>query len=292
MSEETMDGDKSAVSAYLGKGIRRVGAESSLLVSSSRWLNNRDVREILATWLLRKNGPDFPVEADHTLGMREATEQVVPLEEVEALMVEERRINPTFDAFMEEGFFSRFRNEDFDRYAPGTFGGIIGRQIRDFGFDLTLGVDMSKVERPPTNRGYWYLRTGQTHDFEHIAVGGQFNSIGEIVVIFAKAANNSAHLSPRLASAFNAYLMFSGFRMVSRSLLHYPETWPKALECLEQGIRVGRASAPMYAYRYEDVFHLTPEQARETLGVQHAYEVDSEREAMIFREEPAQAAAE
>ena len=42
MSEETMDGDKSAVSAYLGKGIRRVGADSSLLVSSSRWLNNRD----------------------------------------------------------------------------------------------------------------------------------------------------------------------------------------------------------------------------------------------------------
>jgi ubiquinone biosynthesis protein COQ4 len=280
-----MENDKSAVSAYLGKNIRRTRSDSSLLTSNSRWLNNSAVREILATWLLRKNGPDFPVEADHTLGMREATEQVIPPSEIEELMVEERRVNPTFDAFMGEGFFSRFRNEDFDQYAPGTFGGIIGRQIREFGFDLTLGVDMSKVERPTTNFAYWKLRTGQTHDFEHIAVGGQFNSIGEIVVIFAKAANTSMHVGPELASALNAYLLFSGMRMVSRSLLHYPQTWPKALECLEQGLRVGRASAPMYAYRYEDVFHLTPEAAREKLGVKHAYEVDSDRAAMIFREE-------
>jgi ubiquinone biosynthesis protein COQ4 len=286
-----MEKDQSAVHAYLGKNVRRASTESSLLVSNSRWLNNSTVRELLATWLLRKNGADFPVEADHTLGMREATEQVIPISEIEEMMVEERRINPTFDAFMAEGFFSRFRNTDFDKYAPGTVGGIIGRQIREFGFDLTLGVDMSTVPQPDTNFGFWKLRGGQTHDFEHIVAGGQFNSIGEIVVIFAKAANNSMHLSPKLASAVNAYLLFSGMRMVSRSLLHYPETWPKALECLEQGIRVGRASAPMYAYRYEDVFHLTPAAAQEKLGVKHAYEVDSEREAMIFREDPALAAA-
>jgi ubiquinone biosynthesis protein COQ4 len=286
-----MENEKSAVHAYLGKNVRRASTDSSLLVSNSRWLNNSKVRELLATWLLRKNGADFPVEADHTLGMREATEQVIPPSEIEELMVEERRVNPTFDAFMEEGFFSRFRNEDFDRYAPGTVGGIIGRQIRDFGFDLTLGVYMSTVERPDTNFGFWKLRGGQTHDFEHILAGGQFNSIGEIVVIFAKAANNSMHLSPKLASAVNAYLLFSGMRMVSRSLLHYPETWPKALECLEQGVKVGRASAPFYTFRYEDVFHLTPQAAQEKLGVKHAYEVDSEREAMIFREDPALAAA-
>jgi ubiquinone biosynthesis protein COQ4 len=288
-----MEADKSPVNAYLGKNIRRTSTDSSLLASNSRWLNNSAVREILATWLLRKNGADFPVEADHTLGMREATEQVIPPSEIEELMIEERRVNSVFDAFMAEGFFSRFRNDDFEQYAPGTVGGIIGRQIRDFGFDLTLGVDMSKVERPSTNFAFWKLRTGQTHDFEHIAVGGQFNSIGEIVVIFAKAANTSMHLSPKLASALNAYLLFSGMRMVSRSLLHYPETWPKALECLEQGVRVGRASAPIYAYRYEDVFHLTPEAAREKLGVRYAHEVDSERDAMIFREEaPLATAAE
>ena len=84
----------------------------------------------------------------------------------------------------------------------------------------------------------------------------------------------------------NVYLLFSGMRMVSRSLLHYPETWPKALECLEQGIKVGRASAPIYAFRYEDVLHMTPEDARKHLGVHNAYEVDSAAAAAIFREDP------
>jgi ubiquinone biosynthesis protein Coq4 len=281
-----MKDKQAAVNAYLGRGVRKARTESSVLTSTSRWLNSAAIRDIVATWLLRKNGPDFPVEADHTLGLREAIEDVIPEEEVEALMIEERRVNPTFDAFMDEGFFSRFRNEDFNKYAPGTVGGIIGRQIREFGFDLTLGWDVSKLERPPTNHGFWSLRTGQTHDFEHILVGGQFNSIGEIVVIFAKAASNSMHLSPKLASAVNAYLLFSGFRMISRSLLHYPETWPKVLECLEQGVKVGRASTPIYAFRYEDVFHLTPAEAQAKFGVKHAYEVDSERAAAIFREEP------
>ena len=48
---------------------------------------------------------------------------------------------------------------------------------------------------------------------------------------------------------------------------------------------VGRASAPIYAYRYEDIFHLAPEEARVKLGVRHAVEIDSEQASMIFREE-------
>jgi ubiquinone biosynthesis protein Coq4 len=186
---------------------------------------------------------------------------------------------------MEEGFVSQYRNEDFLTYAPGTVGGIIGRQIRDFGFDLTLGVDVSAT-RPATDLAFWRLRGRQTHDLEHIIAGGQFNSIGEIVPVFARAANNSKYLSPKLALAVNVYLMFSGLRMITRSLLHYPETWPKALECLEQGIKVGRASEPMWDYHYEDVLHLAPAEAQAKLGVRGAYEVQSEREAAIFREDP------
>lgn len=285
-----MQNERAALDAYLGKGIRKTSTDSSLLVSSSRWLNNGTLREVLMTWLLRKNGPDFPVEADHTLGLQQAVIEVMPDDEVEALMAHERTVNPRFRAWMEEGFVSSYRNEDFLKYEPGTVGGIIGRQIREFGFDLTLGVDISHT-RPPTDLGFWRLRGRQTHDLEHIITGGQFNSIGEIVPVFARAANNSAHLSPRLALAVNVYLMFSGLRMVTRSLLHYPETWPKALECLEQGIKVGRASPPMWEYRYEDVLHLTPAAAQAKFGVQHAYEVDSAREAAIFREDAAPLAA-
>lgn len=280
------DKAKDPMAAYLGKGIRAVTTDSSTLISSSRWLNNATVREVVATWLLRKNGPDFPVEADHTLGLMQAIQQVQPDAEVSALMEEERKINPAFDAWLSEMFISQYSNEDFAQYAPGTVGGIMGHQIRECGFDITLGLDWANIPTPATAYDYFRLRSRQTHDFEHIVTGGQFNSIGELVVIFARMANHATHFSPKLASAVNAYLLFTGLRMFSRSLLHYPETWLKALECVEQGIKVGRQSAPIWSYKFEDVFHLTPAAAQEKLGVHGAYEVESERESAIFREEP------
>jgi hypothetical protein len=114
------------------------------------------------------------------------------------------------------------------------------------------------------------------------------------VPVFAKAASIAKYLSGDLARALNVYLVFSGLRMVTRSLLHYPQIWPKALECLEQGLKVGRTSEPFWEFHYEDVLDLTPEEARVKLGVNNAYEVDSEAEAAIFREEtpPMAAAAE
>jgi ubiquinone biosynthesis protein COQ4 len=279
-----MNAEREAMDAYLSKNVRRSASDSPLLASSSRWLNNGVVREVLATWLLRKNSPDFPVEADHTLGLSTAMASVQPPSEVEALIAHERTINPRFDAFFQERFVSKFENADFDRFEPGTVGGIIGRQIRDFGFDLTLGIRDNTA--PEKDYDYWRLRGRQTHDFEHIVTGGGFDSIGEVVVIFARCANHSAHLSPKLASAFNAYLLFAGLRMVTRSLLHYPETWMKVLEAMEQGVKVGRASDPIWAYRFEDVFTLTPQAARAALGVREAYDVDSRAESAIFREEP------
>ena len=279
-----MNSEREAMDAYLGKNVRRSGSDSALLASSSRWLNNGVVREVLATWLLRKNSPDFPVEADHTLGLSSAMTIVQPASEVEALIAHERTINPRFDAFFKERFVSSFGNADFDRFQPGTVGGMIGRQVRDFGFDLTMGIQNTTA--PANDYDYWRLRGRQTHDFEHILTGGGFDSIGEVVVIFARCANHAAHFSPKLASAFNVYPLFAGLRMVTRSMLHYPETWMKVLEAMEQGVKVGRASAPIWEYHFEDVFELTPTEAREVLGVKEAYDVDSRAESAIFREEP------
>lgn len=278
--------DREAMDAYLGKGIKKIATESSVLRSTSRWLNNATIRDVVATWLLRKNGPDFPVEADHTLGLMTAIGEVQPDEEVNQLFEEERKVNPALDAWLEEGFISTYTNSDFEKYAPGTVGGIMGHQIRNHGFDITLGVDWANAPKPRTPYDYWRLRARQTHDFEHIVIGGQFNSIGEIPVIVARWANQAAHLGPKLNSALSVYLLFTGYRMISRSLLHYPEVFPKVLECIEQGIRVGRASAPIWMYKFEEVFDLTPEEARAKFGVKNAYEVESQREGAFFREEP------
>ncbi|WP_181008335.1 Coq4 family protein [Sphingomonas montanisoli] len=279
------EADRKILDSYLGAGVKRETTDSSLLISSSRYLNNPQIRDIIATWLLRKNGPDFPVEADHTLGLSTAMAQVNPAHETAALMEEERKINPAFDAWLKEGFISTYTNDDFHKYAPGTVGGIISKQIKERGFDIQLGLDLNNFD-PSNAYDYWRVRSRQTHDFEHIITGGQFNSLGEIPVIFGRTVNEATHLSPALASRLAAYTMFAGLRMISRSLLHYPETWPMAMRLLEQGIRVGRESPPFWFFRWEEVFHLTPAEARVHFGMPEAEEIECFREASIFREDP------
>ncbi len=284
------DDERKAMDAYLGKNIRKVEATSSLLQSTSRWLNNGKIREVLPIWLLRKNGPDFPVEADHTLGMSTAFGEVLPEAEVLALFEDEMAANPALDAWVRQGFVSTYRNDDFLKYPADTIGGLIGRQIRDFGFDLTLGMG-DRIPETLNPLQFFKLRTRQSHDFEHIITGGQFNSLGEIVVTFARCANQSQHMSPRLASALNAYQAFAGLRMITRSMLHYPETFVTALRCLEQGVEVGLASPPFWFFRWEDVFEMTPAQARRHFGMPEVEPVESERESVIFREDPPSLAA-
>ena len=50
--------------SYLMRGIVPVATESSVLVSSSRYLNDPRVRDWVATHLLRRNGPDVPTPSD------------------------------------------------------------------------------------------------------------------------------------------------------------------------------------------------------------------------------------
>lgn len=280
------DEERAALDAYLGKNIRLGEPTSSLPLSTSEWLNNGKIREVLAIWLLRKNGPDFPVEADHTLGLSTAFNEVVPPEKVNALLDEERRKNPELDAWFREGFISTYDNEFFNQFAPGTVGGMIGHQIREHGFDLTLGVG-NAIPKDMNSLAYWSIRGRQSHDFEHILTGGQFNSLGEVAITFGRVANQSRHLSPELAAAVNPYQAFAGLRMVTRAMLHYPETLTQTLRCLEQGIRVGRESPPFWFMKWEDVFHMTPDEARRHFGVPEIREVDTHHEAIVFREDPA-----
>jgi ubiquinone biosynthesis protein Coq4 len=278
--------ERAAIDAYLGKNIRHPEPTSSLMRSTSRWLNHPVMREVIPIWLLRKNGPDFPVEADHTLGLATAMQEIQPAAEINEMMEAERKINPALDQFLTERFVSDYSNDSFNKFKPGTVGGIMGRQIRDFGFDLTLGVENPKDPQKLSAFEFWRLRGRQTHDFDHIIVGGGFDSIGENVVIFGRCANNARHLSPELAAALSSYTWFAGLRMMTRPMLNYPLAWPKALECVEQGMRVGRLSTPMWNYKYEQVFEMTPTEARKHFGVEGATDIDSARESAIFREEP------
>ena len=269
---------------YLSQNVKPVATTSSVLVSSSKYLNHPVIRDVVATWMLRRNGRDWPVEADHAMGLYGAIVSLQDEDRIEAMFVAERKKNPRFDAWMEERYMATLTKEDFKRFPPGSCGAIMNRQFVEFGFEIQLALS-SEALSFTNNYGYYRARLPQIHDYEHILTGGSFDSIGEIIPYFARQANLAKHLSPDLAAELNVHGVLGALRLVSRAGLHYPQIWLTVLEAVERGIRVGMQSEPYFMARMEDVLHLSPIEARAQLGIRGAEDFDTTAASAIFREE-------
>lgn len=256
--------------SYLMSGITPVATDSSLLVSSSRYLNDPRVRDWVATHLLRRNGPDVPTPSD-SIQLVQILREVQDLDHINALLAAERRKNPALDQWFREGFVSTFQVDDLAHYAPDTVGGLFHAQL----VDKDMQIDIVPPFEPQSDFEYFQLRAGQTHDLEHLLGGGGFDFIGELVPYYMRLANLFVHLSPELAGELSAFSILGSTRIITRAVLHYPQTWLVALDALERGATVGRHSEPIYMMRYEDVFDLPLEAAREKLGIRRVREADT-----------------
>lgn len=248
--------------SYLMSGIAKVETDSSVLVSSSRYLNDARIRDWVATHLLRRNGPDFPTPSD-SIQLVQILREVQDIEHINTLFAAERQKNPALDAWFSEGFVSNFQARDLELYGPDTTGGLFYKQLTDLG----MQVDIVPPFTPRDDFEYFQLRAGQTHDFEHLLGGGGFDFIGELVPYYMRLTNLFMHLSPELAGELSVFSILGSTRILTRAVLHYPHTWLTVQNAVERGARVGRESAPIYMMRYEDVFSLPLEAARETLGI-------------------------
>lgn len=248
--------------SYLMKGIETVSTDSSVLVSSSRYLNDARVRDWVATHLLRRNGADIPTPSD-SIQLVQILREVQDIDHINALFAAERQQNPALDAWFKEGFISTFGLDDLKGYGPETVGGIFYAQLTD----NDLQVDIVPPFTPRNDYEYFQLRAGQTHDLEHILGGGGFDFIGELVPYYMRLTNLFVHMSPELAGELSAFSILGSTRIITRAVLHYPQTWLITQNAVERGAKVGRESAPLYMMRYEDVLGLTPEAAREALGI-------------------------
>lgn len=248
--------------SYLMKGIVPVATESSVLVSSSKYLNDARVRDWVSTHLLRRNGPDVPTPSD-SIQLVQILREVQDIDHINALFAAERANNPSLDDWFNAGFSSSFSLEDLKQYAPDTVGGIFYAQLTNNALDVNIVPPFE----PKNDFEYFQLRAGQTHDLEHILGGGGFDFIGELVPYYMRLTNLFVHLSSELAGELSAFSILGSTRIITRAVLHYPQTWLTTLDALERGSRVGRQSAPIFMMRFEDVFDLTPEAAREALGI-------------------------
>jgi ubiquinone biosynthesis protein COQ4 len=247
---------------YLAKGMRKVETESSVLVSSSKYLNNARLRDWVATHFLRRNGADRPTPSDN-VELKKALAEVRDPAHVQELFERERKVNPRLDRWLSERFISRYTPADLARYPRGSLGELFYRTVVQPGFDYNLEADAD----PKSHYDFFWTRHLQTHDLEHIVCGGPVDQMGEIVVHWANVTNYFEHVGAELASEMANKILFGTLRFVMRSMLHYPDTWQTVTSAMQRGIRVGKASDALFMLRYEDVFHLPVEEARSALGV-------------------------
>lgn len=263
---------------YLMRGIVPVETQSSILVSSSKYLNHARLREWIAMITLRKNGPDFPppAEAYELIGIINSLRDHA---RVEQMISDERKVNPSFDAWFSEGFISDYKISDFGQYAPGSLGRIFYDHMTGGNYEIQI-VPWSE---PKTQLDFYNLRSGQTHDFEHILCGGGFNFMGELVPYWCRLTNVFKHIkNQELAGELSLIQIFGSLRYMVRTLLHYPQIWQTAVNAIQRGMRVGQESDALFMAKVEPVLHLPLEEARAALGVRGAEDVDTWREGEIF----------
>lgn len=267
--------------SYFHKGIQHLTTPSSVLISSSKYLNSPELRDWIATHFMRRNGPDFPVPPDTTYGLIQALEKLRDMDAIQKLIEREKTLNPKFKKWIEARFLNKLKKEDFAQYGKGTLGGEYYRYLTEYNYEMNL----SGMYEPRNDLEFIFLRFGQIHDWEHLVSGGQFTSIGEIIPYFVRLSNTHQHFTPDMAQLLCEMYMFGGFRMVMRGGLHYPTAWLTIADCMRRGLSIGMASESIIMMDYESAFHLPLEEARKHLGVVNAEEVETVADDQVYIEQ-------
>ncbi|MEM8697331.1 MAG: Coq4 family protein [Pseudomonadota bacterium] len=263
---------------YLARGVQLLDTQSSVLVSSSKYLNDPALRAWVAKIALKKNSSDYPPAAEmhELIGI---LGKLRDYERIETLFTEERQNNPALDAWFEEWFCSDYTIEDLKDCAPGTLGGVYYKAATEGDYEIQIVPNF----KPKSQWEYYSLRSGQTHDYEHILTGGGFNYMGELIPYWFRLATIDRHIQNKeLAGEMNAMGILGTTRYVVRTALHYPEVWGTALNCIQQGIAIGQQSDPFWMAKMEDYWNTPLEEAREQLGVRGAVDLDTEAEGKIW----------
>ena len=263
---------------YLLRGVMPVGTDSSVLVSSSKYLNNARLREWLAMICLRRNGADMPPQAE-MYEFLPILDSLRDFDAIEDMFTQERKTNPELDTWFREGFISNYKIDDFKDYAPGSLGGIFYTQMTSGDYEIQI----TPWTQPQTQLQFYNLRSGQTHDFEHILCGGGFNFMGELVPYWYRLTNVPRFIkNAELAAELNLIQLFGSLRYTVRTMLHYPHVWPTCVNAIQRGMRVGQESDALFMKKLETVFHLPLEEARAALGVRGAVDVNTDREGAYW----------
>jgi ubiquinone biosynthesis protein COQ4 len=217
--------------AYFNGAIRTIETESSVLVSSSKYLNHGELRHLIAQEMLRRNGPDLP----NTAFIPEVAQILMMLEDfgrIMALFEEEKARLPQFKQWCDTRALCDFKKDEVKDCAPGT----LGAALYDFMVNSGYELDVFYREIQVVNDLTFYLRQAAlTHDIEHIVSGFGPNHGGEVALLNANMHSKARYFHPELAAFFNRIPTYLKAKTIMKDGLHYAESMALNLEAEYQG---------------------------------------------------------
>lgn len=212
--------------AYFNGGIQQIGTDSSVLVSSSRYLNHGELRSLVAQEMLRRNGPDLP----NTAYIPEVAQIMMMLEDYPRIMElfeQEKARLPLFKAWCDNRSLSDFKKDDVRHCKPGTLGAALFNWMETSGYEL----DVFYRELVVVNDLTFYLRQAAlNHDIEHLVTGFGPNHGGEIALLNANMYSRVRYFHPELAAFFCRIQGYLKSKTIMKDVLHYPEAFALNVE--------------------------------------------------------------
>ncbi|MDE2436183.1 MAG: hypothetical protein KGM49_07990 [Sphingomonadales bacterium] len=222
--------------AYFNGAIKQIPTESSVLVSSSKYLNHAELRGLISQEMLRRNGADMP----NTAYIPEVAQILMMLEDfgrIMALFEQEKARLPRFREWLEKRALADYKKDEVKDCAPGT----LGAALHDFMVNSGYELDIFYREIEVTSDLTFYLRqTALTHDIEHIVSGFGPNHGGEIALLNANMHAKARYFHPELAAFFNRIQIYLKAKTIMKDGLHYAEAFALNLEAEFQGAVQGR----------------------------------------------------
>jgi len=249
---------------YFNGAIRKVETESSVLVSSSKYLNHPELRGLIAQEMLRRNGPDMR----NTAYIPEVAQAFMQLEDfarIIALFEQEKARLPRFREWCDKRALADFKKNEVEHCAPGT----LGAALHDFMVNSGYELDIFYREIEVVNDLTFYLRqTALTHDIEHIVSGFGPNHGGEVALLNANLHAKARYFHPELSAFFNRIQIYLKAKTLMKDGLHYPDAFVLNLEAEHQGAVQGRNwKYPLMLADWRGMVEWSIANIREELGI-------------------------
>lgn len=225
-----------ATNAYFNGAMRTVETANSVMVSSSPYLNNAELRHLVAQEMRRRNGPDLP----NTAFIPQVVQILHNLEDMPTiirLFEEEKQRLPEFRSWLERRQLSDFSLDDVKDCAPDTLGAAIHDLMLNSGYTLDLFFQEIKAVDHFT---YYLRQTLLTHDIEHIVTGFGPNHGGETALLTANMHSKAVYFRPELAHFFNRVATYLRAKTLMKDGLFYPEAAMVHYEAEYLGAQQGR----------------------------------------------------